>query len=89
MNNEQDIRTKIANIDKRIIIENLNEMYNELYQTQGIYRFLFNEETQMIIVDFGDDEPLEIYVKGWTPAIVIKKVFEEICVRLVLTSVKS
>jgi len=79
--NEQDIRTKRANIDKQIIVDNLNEMYNELYQTQGIYRFRYDEDAQIVYIDFGDSE-IPVYVKGWSPSEVIRRIFEEVCSKL-------
>lgn len=81
--NSQDIRQWKADADKQIIVDNLNEMYNELFQTEGIYQFVFDEERQMIIVEFSDEELTEIYVKGWAPSMVIKRVFDEICNRLI------
>jgi len=80
--NEQDIRTRKANIDKRTIVSHLNDMYRELFQTQGIYQFGYDEDNQIVWVGFGEEELTEVYVKGWSPAMVIKKVFDEICERV-------
>lgn len=80
--NEQDIRTRKANADKKTIVSHLNDMYRELNQTQGIYQFGYDEDSQIVWVDYGDDELTEIYVKGWSPSEVIRRIFEEVCSKL-------